>query len=181
MCAVSLSGFFFFFFLLKEVITHFCQRLKVWLNWENPLRNFSEYKFGLGSEEASWRSAGQKRCVRWDKLEHVDNIFVSLHTLYICVVLNLPLNAEQMKGVSLRHFRSYSKSPFLIGNSSIRDTHLKWVLRPFNCIATGNKVFRWEGMTIACRQKEGVNTTFTSTVQHSLGILFTSRLAVTLK
>lgn len=34
-CALSLSGVFF---PLKEVITHFCQRLKVWLNWENPLR-----------------------------------------------------------------------------------------------------------------------------------------------
>ncbi len=56
--------------------------------------------------------------------------------------------------------------------------HLKWVLRPFNCIAAGKKVFRWEGMTIACRQEEGgwVNTTFTSTVQHSLDSVFTSRL-----
>ncbi len=33
-------------------------------------------------------------------------------------------------------------------------------------------------MTIACRQEEGgwVNTTFTSTVQHSLDSVFTSRL-----
>ncbi len=56
--------------------------------------------------------------------------------------------------------------------------HLKLVLHPFNCIATGNKVFRWEGMTIACRQEEGgwVNTTFTSTLQHSLDSVFSSRL-----